>query len=130
MAFIPPRPFGDTPEARGLQAIWDILWGPDSIFTDTLAIQFQKQATGKYIPKINLPMAKGAVAGMVFRGEFDPTKTDYVVQNVVFIRAGSNAGAFICVKDAPDATHPPTNPDTGNEFWMAWPGSFPLGQWM
>ena len=80
--------------------------------------------------EIMAAVAKGAVAGMVFRGEFDPTKTDYVVQNVVFIRAGSNAGAFICVKDAPDATHPPTNPDTGNEFWMAWPGSFPLGQWM
>ena len=82
MAFIPPRPFGDTPEARGLQAIWDILWGPDSIFTDTLAIQFQKQATGKYIPKINLPMAKGeAPAVMMFAittlngGDFFSAKT-------------------------------------------------------
>ena len=68
-------------------------------------------------------------SGMNFRGEFDSTAT-YAVQDVVFIRSGSNAGAFICIKVGSALTYPPTNPDTGNEYWMAWPGSFPLGQWM
>ena len=113
-------------------SVWEMLFNGKFPFgNDSNGKWSFKSGTYFYTPifPASVPMAQ-VVTGMVFRGEWNPLTKDYVAQNVVFIRAGSNAGAFICLQAAPDATHPPTNPDTGNEYWMAWPGSFPLGQWM
>ena len=125
---IPPDASGDGAESDFINRT--LKRSGELQFYDSQTVKVEQTTRGvRWHVKIP-PPTQGVSAGMVFRGEWDPTKTDYVVQNVVFIRAGSNAGAFVCVKDAPDSTHPPTNPDTGNEYWMAWPGSFPLGQWM
>jgi len=88
--------------------------------------------TSKYISVLSTDTPDslgGAGGGLNFRGEYNSAST-YGVQDLVFIRAGSNAGAFICIQASPGATNPPTNPDVGNQFWMAFPGSFGLGQWM
>lgn len=66
--------------------------------------------------------------GMNFRGEFDPTAS-YAVNDVVVIRAGSNAGSYVAIQ--PSGGQAPQLPDTGNLFWLSLSGNAPsLGNWM
>ena len=132
MAFIPPRPHGSDPEARGLQAIWDIIWGPDSIFTDTPDVQFRKQASGKYIAKVKPPPAIGkATAGLKLRGEWDPDG-HYSLNDVTVISLGINQGTFVYISPTSSTgmagANPTTAPYTGGQNWMELPGGA-LGQW-
>ena len=47
-----------------MQAVWDILWGADSLFinTETLPVRAEKQANGKYklIAKPSMTGSRGA----------------------------------------------------------------------
>ena len=67
-------------------------------------------------------------AGMNFRGEYDPTFT-YTPGDCVAIRAGANAGSFVCI--APNVGTAPQLPDTGNGYWISLSGNSPaLGNWL
>lgn len=69
-----------------------------------------------------------AAAGMNFRGEFDPTSS-YAVNDVVVIRAGSNAGSYVAIQSS--GSQAPVLPDTGNLFWLSLSGNAPaLGAWL
>ena len=78
------------------------------------------------------PQSGGSGGNMNFRGEYDPTIV-YAVGDVVVIRKGNSggfpAGTFVCVKSAPGAAHPPTQPDTGNIYWISLFDASNLGQW-
>ena len=65
----------------------------------------------------------GGVGGS-FRGEYDPTAS-YAVQDIVVIRAGSNAGSFVCV--TANNSQAPQMPDTGNLYWVSLSGNVPGG---
>lgn len=72
--------------------------------------------------------AAGAITGMNFRGEYDPTAT-YNPNDVVVIRAGSNAGSYVAI--AASGSTAPVLPDTGNLVWLSLSGNAPsLGAWM
>ena len=82
MSFIPPRPFGNDEEARGLQALWDRQWGSESIFIDTDGLYFDKQADGRYVPRI-----KTAKSGTVSPPIMFPFKI-YQIGGAIQIRSG------------------------------------------
>ena len=82
MDFIPPRPFGDDEEARGLQALWDRQWGSESIFIDTDGLYFDKQPDGRYVPRL-----KTAKSGTVAPPIMFPFKI-YQIGGAIQIRSG------------------------------------------
>jgi len=65
------------------------------------------------------------VQGVVDRGEYDPSKTDYVAQNlVVFTPDGASAGSYLALQNVPAGI----TPDTGAPYWRAFPIQIP-GMW-
>ena len=67
-------------------------------------------------------------AGIVFRGEYDPTAS-YNVNDMVVIRSGPNAGSYICIQA--NSGNSPQMPDLGNLFWINLNGNAPtMGQWI
>ena len=62
--------------------------------------------------------------GMIFRGEYDDTAT-YSPQDVVVIRAGANAGSYVCI--ASSTGNAPALPDIGNQYWINLNGNSPVG---
>jgi hypothetical protein len=65
------------------------------------------------------------VQGMAvwFTGEYDPNR-NYVCQQCCIVSAGSNAGAFVCIKASTG-----NNPWAGNGFFVQLPQG-QLGTWM
>ena len=129
--FRPARPTGDDAESRYHQAVWDILFGDQSLFMDTRGqpLRFEKQ-NGKYVPRLTLPTGKqGADNGFI--GEIDMSgATVYKVRQWGVIRTGTPLGTYICIKETDAATNPPTQPDTGNLFWLSLSNGDTIGNWL
>lgn len=64
------------------------------------------------------------VRGMMFRGEYDEAE-NYNPQDVVVIRAGANAGSYVCIQSTNG--NAPTLPDIGNQYWINLNGNSPVG---
>lgn len=79
-------------------------------------------------------IAAASSGGATIRGEYTPTPSKpYKAGDIVVVR-GDNVGGFPtgtygCVKNSPGATNPPTQPDTGNTFWISLSNGNTLGQW-
>lgn len=66
--------------------------------------------------------------GMRFRGEYDDEAV-YAVQDVVVIRSGAHAGAYVCVQSNPGGENPPVLPDVG-DYWVSIGRSDTVGSWL
>ena len=125
---IPPRPSGSDPSSRFMQWVWESI--------QALRIQ---EVPGAVVSRTSrgivlVPTARGggaptAAPGMRFRGEY-VTSGDYVTGDVVVIRGGSSAGAYVCVQDNPGAANPPVLPDTGATYWVSIGRADTVGSWM
>jgi hypothetical protein len=70
----------------------------------------------------------GSSSDSLDTGEWDPTRSYKAHQRTV-IRAGANAGEFLCLIDHTGQN--PTMPDTGNLYWLSLSGNAPvMGAWM
>ena len=76
-------------------------------------------------PMPERPVQQVRAAADHFKGEYNPL-ADYVAQDVVVIRAGSNMGTFVCIQA--NSAQAPQLPDTGNLYWVCTSNS--QAQWM
>ncbi len=86
----------------------------------TANTQVQVTATGQTV-KVAQPQKASAITGMVFRGEYDPTATDYAKNHVVVVRGTLTGGTYIAIATPPVGVFPadpPVNPADGI-FWVA-----------
>ena len=65
-------------------------------------------------------------SGVIFRGEWRSDVDDYVEGNLVVIRGGISAGAYIALQDVPQGTAP-AYPDVG-VYWVSISRDF-AGAW-
>ncbi len=124
----PPAPLtGNSPLVRWLNALRAAVLA--SQVHSVSGGSFERGAQGTHI-KVR-PGHGGSTptgSGMHFRGEYD-SGVDYIAGDVVVIRTGTNAGSYVCVKDHPSATYPPTQPDTGI-YWVSLSNGNTVGQWL
>lgn len=132
MGYLPPRPVGDSAEAVFHQAVWDAVFGGAFPFIDKPDCLWNRTSQG-YYPTIRPARGGKSSAGMIYRGEYDD-QAAYAVQDVVVVRAGNPggfpAGSYVCVKDSPGSTNPPTQPDAGNEYWHSLSDGSTMGVWL
>lgn len=74
-----------------------------------------------------IPPVATTINGMNPRGEYDPTAS-YAAKDMVVIRAGANAGTFVCIKAHSGQT--PHLPDTGDLYWYSISNNPVMGAWM
>ena len=123
----PKKPVGQSAMWTWRRWIWDKLQGGALIDGSDPVIVTHSDGVYHITAKPSRS-GGGKVSGLNFRGEYDPTAA-YNVNDVVVIRAGSNAGSYVCIQGI-TATDPQL-PDTGNLYWISLSGNAPsMGAWM
>jgi len=123
----PADPTGGTNEAVWMRNLkrW-IRWGQ---ITDVVGGTLRPKADGTNTLFIDQQGGGFSSGKMTFRGEYD-SETSYAVQDVVVIRSGTNAGSYVCIAAGATDTDPPTQPDTGNTFWLSLSNASSAGTWL
>jgi hypothetical protein len=123
---LPSEPGGNTAEAGWMRKLR--LFVASLVILPGIGYKVRRSPNGTILEI--LPGAGGSPgnAGMVFRGEYSTT-VSYIPQDVVVLRSGPSAGAYVCVKENSGGTQPPTLPDTGI-YWVSIGRSDTVGTWL
>lgn len=116
-------------KAGARMSVWEMLFNGKFPFgNDSNGKWSVKSGTYFYTPNFPASSAGGSnVSGMIFRGEYDTAAT-YAAKDMVVIRAGANAGTFVCI--LANSAKAPQLPDTGNLYWISISNSPVMGAWM
>ena len=121
----PPRPEGESDEARYHQAVWDTLWGGKFPFKDTDTVRVDASPGSGYAIRVVLPKGNSSPPAIAITGEWDPNRV-YSVNQIAFITMGANAGAYVYINSSPSSGH---QPYAGGGWWIQWPNA-PFGVWL